>query len=52
VSLVYTQTMASSWNGYLNDSTHSRTRAHIKVSVALLRNTRIGAALASCIPSI
>jgi len=49
---VYTQTKASTWIGHLNDSTHSRMPAHIKGSVALLRNTRVGIAPASCIPGV
>jgi len=32
--------------------THSRTPAHIKGSVASLRNTRVGTAPASCIPGV
>ena len=32
--------------------THSRTPAYIKGSVALLRNTRVGTAPASCIPGV
>ena len=47
---VWTQTNASSWNGHLNDSTHSRTPAHIKGSVASLY-TRVGTAPSSCIPA-
>jgi len=49
---VCTQTKASSWNGRLNDSTHSRTPAHNKGIVASLRNTRVGTAPSSCIPSV
>ena len=40
------------WNGHMNDSTHSRTPAHIEGSVALLHNTCVGTAPASCILSI
>jgi len=52
VSLVYTQRKASSWNEHPNDSTHSRTPAHIKGSVASLRNTLVGTTHASCIPGV
>ena len=49
---VCTQTKASSLNKHLNDLTHSRTPAHIKGSVASLRNTRVGATPYSCIPGV
>ena len=52
VSLVWTQTKASSWNGHSSDSIHSHPHAHIKGSVASLHNTRVCAAPASCSPDV
>jgi len=39
-------------HGRSNDSTHSRPPAHIKGSVASLRNTRVGTVPASCSPGV